>query len=254
VFTTVAVHSMRAGAGRSRIVASLAAILACDGHRVAVVDLDDEHPSLPMLFGIDDERLRTAVRDYFYDRTPIESTVFDASRVARAAPGSLWLLPGTAWKAMLTPASPTGEQPAFGEALHQIAQQREFEILLIDSTPGVDETALLTMAICDVLVEIVRPDAQEMHATGVALELARELGAGRIVVAVSQTPATDGADLRQQIEAAYRAPVAAILPLSPGLAGSFGAAPFAVLRPDDPWSLALGQLAREVASVAARTL
>jgi MinD-like ATPase involved in chromosome partitioning or flagellar assembly len=79
----------------------------------------------------------------------------------------------------------------------------------------VNEETLLSIAVSDALVLIVRPDQQDFQGTAVAVELARKLEVPEMFLVVNKVPAgTDPLALRVQVEGLYKADVAAVLPLS----------------------------------------
>ncbi|TXH31361.1 MAG: MinD/ParA family protein, partial [Actinobacteria bacterium] len=51
--TVVSVHSFRGGTGKSNTTANVAANLAANGARVAVIDTDVQSPGIHTLFGFD---------------------------------------------------------------------------------------------------------------------------------------------------------------------------------------------------------
>ena len=97
------------------------------------------------------------------------------------------------------------------------AQARcELDYLFIDTHPGVNEETLLSIAVSDLLILIVRPDQQDFQGTAVTVELARKLDVPEMFLLINKVPpGMDVVALREQVEAMYQAEVAAIvLPLN----------------------------------------
>ncbi len=89
------------------------------------------------------------------------------------------------------------------------------DYLFIDTHPGLNEETLLSIGISNILIVVLRPDSQDFQGTAVTVDVARRLQVPKMMLVVNKAlPSFDFVDLRQQMETAYKAPVAAILPLS----------------------------------------
>src|SRR5262249_45238903 len=120
------------------------------------------------------------------------------------------------------------------------------DVLLIDTHPGVNEETLLSIAISNLFLLIMRPDSQDFQGTAVTLELARRLEVEEVKVLINKIPSPmDRALLREQVEAAYRAPVVGMLPLSLEMAEVASSEIFVNRHPNHP-------LTRELTRVADR--
>ena len=64
----------------------------------------------------------------------------------------------------------------------------KLDVLMIDTHPGLNEETLLSIAISDVLVIIMRPDQQDYQGTGVTVEVARKLGVPAMYLVVNKVP------------------------------------------------------------------
>lgn len=105
----ISTHSYRGGTGKSNISANLAALLALEGHRVGVVDVDIRSPGIHALFGVDPHATRSTLNDFLWGRCGVEDAVIDVTG-AMAPDG---VLPGGG-KVLLVPSSMrTGESRAF---------------------------------------------------------------------------------------------------------------------------------------------
>jgi MinD-like ATPase involved in chromosome partitioning or flagellar assembly len=123
----------------------------------------------------------------------------------------------------------------------------DLDYLLIDTHPGVNEETLLSIAISDLFLLLLRPDAQDFQGTSVTLELARRLGVEEIRVILNKVPpGIDPAGLKARVESAYDVPVIAILPLSHDVARLASASVFVTRFPTHPWTLELENAANEV--------
>ena len=89
------------------------------------------------------------------------------------------------------------------------------DALLVDTHPGLNEETLLSMAISDVLVIVLRPDQQDYQGTAVTVEVARKLEVPCLRLIVNKVPAAfDPEEVRARVEQTYGCQVAAVLPHS----------------------------------------
>jgi MinD-like ATPase involved in chromosome partitioning or flagellar assembly len=260
----VSIHSFRGGTGKSNSTANLAVLLAREGLRVAVIDTDIQSPGIHVLFGCDPAGFKWALNDYLWGRCDIRDAAVEVTEVARggvasrgagagdlaeAEPeGRLYLVPSSLDAGDIARVLRDGyDAGLLGEGLRELVRALELDYLLIDTHPGVNEETLLSIAISDLFLLLLRPDAQDFQGTSVTLELARRLGVEEIRVIINKVPpGIDGAGLRARVESAYESPVIGILPLSNDMARLASSGIFVVRFPDHPWSLELQSVAREV--------
>lgn len=244
--TVLAFHSFRPGVGRTQLAANVAALLVESGGRVGAVDFDDDAVGIPALFGLTPETFDDRLTAYFWSRIPIEETAIDVTTTlsSAVAAGRLFVLPSVLWREWLAPGGPSAlDQGVFKDAIGRLLDRLALDWLVVEAGAGLADETLLSAGSADILIEVVRRDAQDLQATAVMLELAERLGARQIYLAVSQSPPTaSAARLRREFEAAYRAPVVAVLPLAPELAHPDGSELLAVTRPAHPWSVAVRRL------------
>jgi MinD-like ATPase involved in chromosome partitioning or flagellar assembly len=113
---------------------------------------------------------------------------------------------------------------------------------------GMDgQTTRLTLN--DVL--ILRPDQQDLQGTAVTVEVARKLKVKRLLLVVNKVlPKLDTASLQQQVQTAYEAPVAGILPLSEEMIALGSGGIFSLAYPDHPYSQGVREIAAQVVRAA----
>jgi MinD-like ATPase involved in chromosome partitioning or flagellar assembly len=96
-----------------------------------------------------------------------------------------------------------------------MASDLRLDVLLVDTPAGLSEETLLTIAAADSLLLMLRPDHQDYHGTGVVIDLARRLGAPKLLLLVNEVPASfDPSEVSLQIAAGFGQPVVAALPHS----------------------------------------
>jgi septum site-determining protein MinD len=121
------------------------------------------------------------------------------------------------------------------------------DYLFIDTHPGVNEETLLSVAVSDLLILLVRPDQQDFQGTAVAVELARKLDVPQMLVLINKVPAgMDVVALRSQVELLYKTEVAAVLPLCNEMVLNASGDIFSNRYPNHPFSRELASVARRI--------
>ncbi|CAN7531019.1 MinD/ParA family protein [Bosea sp. LjRoot90] len=215
----VSTHSYRGGTGKSNTTANIAAQLARRGRRVAIVDTDIQSPGIHVLFGIEPDRLRYTLNDYLWGRCRIEEAAHDVTdRLAEAATagGIVMLVPSSIRPGEIARVVKEGyDVNLLNDGFQDLSRALALDYLLIDTHPGVNEETLLSIAISDTLLLVLRPDHQDYQGTAVTLDLARRLGVPQLLLIVNKVlPSLDFRELSDRIASTYRVPVAAVLPLS----------------------------------------
>ena len=129
--------------------------------------------------------------------------------------GALFLLPASINAGEITRVRREGyEVNLLTDGFRTLMRTLRLDYLFIDTHPGLNEETLLSLLISDMLVLILRPDQQDFQGTAVTVEVARKLQMKKILIVINKAlPKLDFASLKQQVEQAYDAPVAGILPV-----------------------------------------
>src|SRR5436305_3069552 len=217
--TIVSVHSYRGGTGKSNLVANLAGSVAQMGKRAAVIDTDVQSPGLHVLFGMDVQTIGKTLNDYLYGRCGIEQAAHDvtAKLGPEVAPGGiLYLVPSSIKAGEITRVLREGyEVNLLTDGLRTLIKTFQLDYLFIDTHPGLNEETLLSLILSDILVLLLRPDQQDFQGTAVTVEVARKLKVKQLLLVVNKVlPKLDAANLKHQLQDAYQAPVAGVLPVS----------------------------------------
>ncbi|MDL2398835.1 MinD/ParA family ATP-binding protein [Rhizobium mayense] len=242
----ISTHSYRGGTGKSNLTANLAAGLALRGYRVGVIDTDIQSPGIHTLFKVDPHNLRFTLNDYLWGRCGVTETALDVTSGIVDEQGTVVVPEGG--RAFLVPSSiKTGEIARIlkekydvedlNTGFQNLCVELKLDYLLIDTHPGVNEETLLSIAISDTLMLLLRPDIQDYQGTAVTLELARKLEVPQLLLVVNKAlESFDFQDLSQRIFSSYRTPVAAVLPLSTDLVRIGSTGLVRTLYPDHPFS------------------
>lgn len=253
---TISIHSFRGGTGKSNTTANLAVLIAAAGHRVGVVDTDIQSPGIHVIFARPAGEMRRALNDYLWGQCAIEEAAYDvtAAAIGRADPAAarprLFLIPSSIETGAIARVLREGYDVArLNEGFQQLIKVLDLDYLLIDTHPGVNEETLLSIAVSDRLLVILRPDNQDFQGTSVTVELARKLEMHEILIALNKVPSSANIDqLRRQVESAYGAPVIGALPLSEEIAELASAGIFVNRHPQHPVSKQLRGMADRLMS------
>lgn len=231
----ISIHSFRGGTGKSNTTANLAAMMAATGKRVGVVDTDIQSPGIHVILGLDEADMRHSLNDYLWEKCSIEETAHDVTaHVGSNVSGKVFLIPSSLKPGEITRILREGYDPSLlNDGFQSLIEKLKLDALLIDTHPGVNEETLLSIAISDAALIILRPDQQDYLGTGVTIELAQRLKVEHLLIMVNKVPQSmDLAQLKEKVERAYHHPVAAIIPHSEEmmLLGSMGV--FVVRYPD----------------------
>ena len=250
----MAIHSFRGGTGKSNTTANLAVLIARAGFRVGVVDTDIHSPGIHVIFNRRPDSIRHTLNDYLHGRCPIGEAAYDVteSAIGRVAADDerprIFLIPSSIQAGEIARVLREGYDVArLNDGFQELIRGLALDYLLIDTHPGVNEETLLSIAIANVFLLIMRPDKQDLQGTAVTLELARRLEVERILVVLNKIPAAmDRALLREQVEAAYRVPVIGMLPLSNEMAEVASGGIFVNSYPEHRFARELVRIADQV--------
>src|SRR5437588_2219094 len=249
--TIISVHSYRGGTGKSNLIANLASSVVQQGKRAAVVDTDIQSPGLHVLFGMNGQTTGLTLNDYLYGRCRIEQAAHDVTATLGPATmqgGALYLIPSSIKAGEITRVLREGyEVNLLTDGFGRLMKTLQLDYLFIDTHPGLNEETLLSLLLSDILVLILRPDQQDFQGTAVTVEVARKLKVKRLLLVVNKVlPKLDQASVRQQVQAAYEAPVAGVLPVSEEMIELGSAGIFSLRYPEHPYSQGVREIAAQI--------
>lgn len=245
----VSVHSYRGGTGKSNTTANLATILAQRGLRVGVVDTDIQSPGIHAIFGLDESEFKHSLNDYLWGLCAIADASYDVTdRLKVKVDGKIFLIPSSLNPGEIARVLREGYDVGLLDAgFQELLQVLELDALLIDTHPGLNEETLLSIAISDKVVLILRPDTQDYLGTSVTVEVARKLDVHGLMLAVNKVPTVfDFDQIRKTVEETYHTPVAALMPHSDEMMILGSSSLFVLEFPDSPVTKALNELADHV--------
>jgi septum site-determining protein MinD len=246
----ISIHSFRGGTGKSNITANVAVIVAQRGYRVGIIDTDIQSPGIHVLFDLDEEKRDKSLNDYLWGRCTIEETAYDVGATLDTGEreGCIFLIPASLSVGAITRVLREGyDAGLLTDGLREMVRQLDLDYLFIDTHPGLNHETLLSIAISDVLVIMLRPDQQDYQGTGVTVDVARKLDVPQMFLVVNKVlPSFDFADVREEMEETYECPVAAILPLSEDVMRLGSEGIFCLQHPDHPFTQGIEEIAVKV--------
>jgi MinD-like ATPase involved in chromosome partitioning or flagellar assembly len=244
----ISVHSFRGGTGKSNTTANVATLLAGEGLKVGIVDLDIQSPGIHVIFEFDqDQAMKHSLNDYLWGDCELAAAAHDVTPHANGElPGRVWLVPSSMRPAEIARVMQEGyDVNRLNEGFRSLVGDLSLDVLLLDTHPGINEETLLSIAMSNTLVIVLRPDQQDYEGTRVTVAVARKLGVPRMMLVVNKAPDVFDPDaIRAQVEEAYQCPVAAVLPHSDDLMVLSSDGVFVLRYPDHP----LTGLYRDVAT------
>ena len=223
--------------------ANIAAVLAGNGHRVGVFDTDIQSPGIHVIFNLTAEQVRYTLNDYLWGNCAIDQAAHKVYEGSQG--GEVYLVPSSIDPNDIARVlREKYDADDMHSAFRDLITALNLDYLLIDTHPGLNEETLLSIAISDSLVIILRPDQQDFQGTSVTVDVARRLRVPEISLVVNKVPPDyQFDDVRRQVESVYQAPVAALLPLSMDVAQNASSAIYYMIDAGHPFSTGVQAIA-----------
>jgi septum site-determining protein MinD len=231
----ISVHSFRGGTGKSNTSANLAYLCAARGLKVGVIDTDIQSPGIHVLFGLDNREMGHSLNDYLWGKCDIEETAHDVtSTLSTPVKGSIHLIPSSIKAGEIARVLREGyDVGLLNDGFQALVENLKLDVLVIDTHPGLNEETLLSIAISDSLVLIMRPDSQDYQGTAVTVEVARKLDVPQMLMLINKVPPQLPLDeVKARVEKTYNCEVAAAIPHSDDLMTLASSSIFSMCYPD----------------------
>lgn len=245
----ISIHSFRGGTGKSNMTANLAAIAASRGKRVAIIDTDIQSPGIHVLFGLDEDSMPRTLNDYLWDRCTISEAAYNVTPPTVAALGGIiHLIPCSIKAGEIARILNEGYSVMLlNDGLRKLCQELQLDYLLIDTHPGLNKETLLSIAISDSLIIILRPDRQDFQGTAVTLQVANRLDTPKTNLVVNKVLAKyDPEAVREQVSQKFQVPVLGVFPVSEEMIELGSKELFVLTYPNHPYTTELKNVAHHV--------
>jgi MinD-like ATPase involved in chromosome partitioning or flagellar assembly len=203
-----------------------------------------------MLFGLEDTSDLRTLNDYLWERCRVEETVVDVTPEAMTEThGRIWLVPSSLHAGEIAKVLREGyDVGLMNEGLQDLIDHLSLDYLLIDTHPGLNEETLLSIAISDVLVVLLRPDRQDFQGTAVTVEVARKLEVRQLVMVLNKVlPSVAARGFVEEVRRAYDAPVVGVLPEAAEMLELGSSGLFTLQFPNHPLSIEIREIATRLA-------
>ena len=242
----VAVHSYRGGTGKSHFTANLATAVAMQGRRVGVVDADLPSPGIHNLFALDVERVPTTLNHYLWGECPIGGSAYEVTQsIGLNGSGRVWLVPSSVRADDIARIlKDSYDLKRLNDGLRSLAKDLALDFLFIDTHPGLSNEALLSIALANQVILVLRPDKQDYQGTAVTIDVARQLKVRNMMLAINKVHRKlNMIELKARVEEIYEVPVAGVFPLSEEVAQLASEGIFCINHHDHPISRELHRIA-----------
>lgn len=248
----VSVHSFRGGTGKSNLTANLAVHLAQRGLQVGVVDTDVQSPGIHILFGLRGAAVVASLNDYLFGTRSIVDVARDVT--PEGIGGAIHLVASSVEPGQITRVLREGyDAELLVRGLRDFVDAFALDVLLVDTHPGLGEETLLSVAISDTVLVVLRPDQQDYEGTAVLLDVADGLQVPTTALVVNKVPVGhDTEDVRRRVQDAYATEVVAVLPHDEDMMVLASGGVFSLRYPDHDLTAALAEVATFVSDGAGR--
>jgi MinD-like ATPase involved in chromosome partitioning or flagellar assembly len=198
---------------------------------------------------MDEDDMGHSLNDYLWGRCSIEETAHDVTAsLGPTVKGKVFLIPSSIKAGEIARVLREGyDVGLLNDGFHDLVENLKLDVLMIDTHPGLNEETLLSIAISDALIIILRPDQQDYQGTAVTVEVARKLNVPRLLLLVNKVPEVFNVDdVRARVEQTYNSEVAAVLPHSDEMMALASSGIFALQYPDHPVTVSLRQVAAKL--------
>jgi MinD-like ATPase involved in chromosome partitioning or flagellar assembly len=222
---------------------------------VGIVDTDIQSPGIHVLFDVDIEKIVHTLNDYLWGKCSIEEAAVDVSPFlllqdgkSAVAPGSVYLIPCSNKAGEIARVLREGyDVGVLNDGFRDLIKGLKLDFMFIDTHPGLNEETLLSIAVSDILIVILRPDKQDFQGTAVTVEVARKLQVSNLILVVNKIlPDFDFEDVKRQVESAYQATVVGLLPLSLDMVRLASAGIFYLKNPGHSISKEIDKIAAQI--------
>lgn len=245
----ISVHSFRGGTGKSNLTANLAVLTAARGKRVAIIDTDIQSPGIHVLFGMDEQSIQRSLNDFLWNKCTISEATYDVTpEYVSKANGIVFFIPSSIKAGEIARILNEGYSvTTLNEGLRRLCQDLYLDYLFIDTHPGLNRETLLSIAISDALILILRPDKQDFQGTAVALQVARKLDSPNTMLLVNKVlPSYDLQSVKEQVQNKYQVPVIGVFPSTDEMIQLGSAGIFCLEYPNHPFTVQLNQVTDEM--------
>jgi septum site-determining protein MinD len=251
----ISIHSFRGGTGKSNLTANLSVAVAQQGKRVGIVDTDIQSPGIHVIFGLDEDKFAYSLNDYLWGKCSVKETAYevgtnlvDGDGAPAQIEGSIYLVPSSIKAGEIAKILRQGfDVGLLNDGFHDLIEALDLDFLFIDTHPGLNEETLLSIAISDSAIIVLRPDRQDFMGTAVTLEVARKLNVPNLMLLLNKASQSfERGALEQQVMDLYGAPMAGLFYENDEMLQLASSGVFCLHHPDHPFTQEVHQVMQQL--------
>jgi len=243
-------HSFKGGPGKSTVLSNLAVSLALEGKNVGAIDLDLAGPGLHVIFELKKDEIKYTLNDILQMKCAPLDAVIDLTKRQRLKKGRLVFIPASYNAEDIVRILTTGyELSIFRKALEEVANAYDLDYMLIDTHPGIEESTLVAMGVCDTLLLISRLDNQDILGTGVTLEVAKALKKPVFLVVNMIPPGVDEKALKERLERLFDIPIIGEIPFYTDVLRALSSGIFILKHPEHDFGARIKSISSKLLEV-----
>ncbi|MEO1147591.1 MAG: hypothetical protein AAFY26_18570 [Cyanobacteria bacterium J06638_22] len=209
----ITIHASHRNVGTSFLTANLAVLLAEQGYRVGIIELDFVS-ELPMLFGLDPDELAHQWAELQQPGIFLPEAAWlsvGAGAIALLSGGGKEVHPVSGFR-LVKQLKHEPQANRLGEDLTRLIPRLNADYILLETFPGFNEEGFLAFALSDILMLVLNLNAQDYQDTAVFIDLAQQLQVEQITLVANQVlPEIDVDQLIASLLTTYQIPVLATL-------------------------------------------
>jgi MinD-like ATPase involved in chromosome partitioning or flagellar assembly len=252
----ISIHSSRGGTGKSLISSNISAILASKGRNVALLDFDFRAPSLQTIFQAKDNTRRW-VNDYLDGKARIGDVMMDLTDRYKTRGRFMVGFANVEMDAMreIARKDRKWQMRALKRIMamkEELADQFGIEIVVIDTSPGVQYSSVNAVVSSDVCVIISSMDLLDLEgAQRMVKDLYEPFEKKTFILVNKATPhmlvkEDAQSSLVESIESQFTQPLIAIIPCYCDILLAQRVSLFALDKPEHPFTWALSEVAKRL--------
>lgn len=252
----ISIHSSRGGTGKSLISSNISAILASKGKNVALLDFDFRAPSLQTIFQAKNNT-RKWVNDYLDGKARIGDVMMDLTDRYKTRGRFMVGFANVEMDAMreIARKDRKWQMRALKRIMamkEELADQFGIEIVVIDTSPGVQYSSVNAVVSSDVCVIISSMDLLDLEgAQRMVKDLYEPFEKKTFILVNKATPhmfvkEDSQSSLVESIKSLFTQPLIAIIPCYCDILLAQRVSLFALDKPEHPFSWALSEVAKRL--------
>lgn len=247
----VAVHSYKGGTGKTLIATNLALILAKQGQKVCLLDLDVRAPGLRVVFGKANPNFW--LNDFLDGKCGIEEVLFDLSKICNIAEGRFFVGlvdPSTEaiQRALVKDRAREMKDLKTTLSLREKFNELQFDYTILDTSPGFQYSSLNAIIASDVALIVSINDDADMDGTRRMITDLYEAFEKKTVIVLNRILCEEeyqkeGKSLLNKFQKMFNVPIIATIPLYCDILKTSRASLIALERPEHPFIKLLTDIA-----------